>query len=598
MAVLGGSPLGLIGVGSSPNRDGMSSFNAGDSRNVNIFYYNSGKEGDVEKQPKSGGMYSLFSNKSVIKPWPNIGKLGTDSDTSGLKDNADDKARTYKSIARNRLHNDEIYDTSLLNIIEKLSGTPAALRPADFAYTKNIGVFPNNRLMIARRFAGPVNDNIYRKSKEGGQSRPLALLVSWKPQDEDFLEFEFGEKWEEAKADFTGILTQVGEDFMGKGLGAKAGGAGGMLPLPGFTEQLQRRVLERLGILEKGASEDHLPSGNPNLIKEAKKRTTVSPGEPGSGLTCNISIKMTCEYEQKFISGLDPTVVWQDLLSTILNFGSSNSADYGLSSNASKTLISWVNNPKLLITSLSESIKNSLTDIVDGFKESIVDDYDEQIKNADKTTKEKKEEISPAQQLKQKKEAAINMLSGFGDITADVIEKTIGKYKEEVKGIVFALSGLPSTPWHITIGNPLRPIFSSGDMLTTSVNVKLGSDLAFNDLPSRITVDFTLKNARPLGIQEIMKKFNTGYLRTIDTAADWSGNKPDQKPGDLAYGSDEKEKTENELNNADSGSGISNSISMSKKTEIKTSENSEMEVINSDANSLDSPVIKDGNTIT
>ena len=53
-------------------------------------------------------------------------------------------------------------------------------------------------------------------------------------------------------------------------------------------------------------------------------------------------------------------------------------------------------------------------------------------------------------------------------------------------------------------------------MLTESVSVKLGPQLGFNDLPTSITVEFTLANARPLGLQEIMGKFNSGYLRTVD----------------------------------------------------------------------------------
>jgi len=83
-------------------------------------------------------------------------------------------------------------------------------------------------------------------------------------------------------------------------------------------------------------------------------------------------------------------------------------------------------------------------------------------------------------------------------------------------GIVAALTGNPSTPWHLTIGNPLRPVFCSGDMLVDDVTLKLGPILAFNDLPSTITAEFTVSNARPWGMQEIMAKFNSGYLRTVD----------------------------------------------------------------------------------
>ena len=40
MAILGGSPLGLIGVRSTPVRaTGMSTFNGGSSRNINVNKY-------------------------------------------------------------------------------------------------------------------------------------------------------------------------------------------------------------------------------------------------------------------------------------------------------------------------------------------------------------------------------------------------------------------------------------------------------------------------------------------------------------------------------------------------------------------------------
>jgi len=62
----------------------------------------------------------------------------------------------------------------------------------------------------------------------------------------------------------------------------------------------------------------------------------------------------------------------------------------------------------------------------------------------------------------------------------------------------------------------MRPTFCSGDMLVENVSLSLGPNLAFNDLPSSIKVEFNLTNARPLGLQEIMSKFNSGYLRTVD----------------------------------------------------------------------------------
>ena len=81
-------------------------------------------------------------------------------------------------------------------------------------------------------------------------------------------------------------------------------------------------------------------------------------------------------------------------------------------------------------------------------------------------------------------------------------------------GVIASMTGGPSTPWHITIGNPLRPIFCSGDMYVTDVQIKMGPQLSFNDLPTHISAQIRIKPARNLGLQEIHRKFQCGTLRT------------------------------------------------------------------------------------
>ena len=160
MALLGGSPLGLIGVRSLPTSDGMSTFNGGASRKISVNSYNNATGGQMNQTSGnfsgSTGTRSLFSGSpsASLAPYGNVGKLGT-TNGGGM-----DMSGPYKGIKRSSLHNNTVYDTSLLNIIEQLSGTQAELRPSDFAYLKEVGVFPNNRLMIARRFASPHHDNI------------------------------------------------------------------------------------------------------------------------------------------------------------------------------------------------------------------------------------------------------------------------------------------------------------------------------------------------------------------------------------------------------------------------------------------------------
>lgn len=537
MAILGGSPLGLIGVRSSAVQStGMSSFNGGQSRNLNVNNYNRGTSDkypitDIGNNKGSSitmnidyGTKSLFTGQSVISPYGNLGKT-------------DDNGK-YNGVNRNTLHNNDIYDTSLLNIIEKLSPTKASLRPADFAYLKDVGVFPNNRLMIARRFLAPQGDNIFGKSDL--VSGAMAILATWKPQTEDFLEINFGENWIDANADFTDVLNSLGKDFtmgMAGGIGSIGSMAAGAIPLPGFTESIQRYVLAKIGVLDENTGlESPLPSGNPNLIKMAKRRKTIGFSEAGSGLKCSVTVKMTCEWEQKFISGIDPTIVWQDIIATILRFGTSHSDSYGLSKQFEKTIGKWIANPGLMMTDLitwiSESLSKAKDAVVATLKSAAVTAYAATTGTTPKTAGEVNQ--ANADTYRNTVDAATALGEKIMEVSMSVLKTQIQKYKIEIEGIGRALSGAPSTPWHITLGNPLRPIFCAGDMyMESDVKLTFGPTLAFNDLPSNIMAEFTLTNARPWGLQEIMAKFNAGSIRVsagIKSADATNGN---EKVGDV-----------------------------------------------------------------
>jgi hypothetical protein len=521
-----GSPLGLFTLKSRPTRDGMSSFNGGNSRNINVIAYNTGKKQATNIKGKSGNTIdspvSLFSGGSLPNFWPNIKTAGTDLDPTG-------STGSYNGFSRNDLHNNDVYDTSLLNIIEKLSFSKmAAVRPQDFAYLKNLGVLPNNRLMIARRFLSPVKDNIMGK----GGTPPKSILISWKPEGEDFLDISFGEEWMEAEADFTNILNKLGEEFGIGGIGSGGGKGLNLIPLPGFTESLQRDFLVGIGILNKSGKEAGLPSGNPNLIKIARRRKTIGYGQSGSGLKCTVSIKMTVEYEQKFISGIDPTIAWMDIMNNILVFGTSKSFTYGLSGDFRKKLDIWTSNPSALINDIIDqltiafnNIKGQITKALENadanrsLQARAAGEGDDAEKARGELEKQKIEADKNA--FDESKKSLQSFVNDLGDAAKSTLSSTIKKYKVELMGVANSLSGAPSTPWHITVGNPLRPIFCSGDMITDDVKVKLGPTLAFNDLPSNITVDFTLTNARPWGLQEILAKFNTGHLRTISLQKDF-----------------------------------------------------------------------------
>lgn len=436
------------------------------------------------------------NNTIVFTPWPD-GSMNNDG-TPAL---------------RRKIHSDEIYDSTLKNIIEvtdktfivegkgETKGTyfPLKLKAMDFAYLKNVGVYPNNRLMIARRFGGPVGNDPLRIAQN-----PISTLISWVPDGQDFLSFEVGEDWTNAEADFTKIFNELGGDISKAvlgGLGGAAGAGGNAVPLPGFTEIFQRKIMKALG-LATPESGDIIPSGTPNLIKEAKRRQTIGYDEAGSTLKANISIKMVCEWEQKFIAGIDPSVAWMDILNMVLRFGTSNSIFYLGETKASGDFKKFVeklaNNPLAAINDIVNKISDAMKDIIKDVTDAL-----------DGKDNEGGDKAGIDETIKRLKNVGTTALSGLAK-----------KYKVRLIGVTNALTGAASTPWHITIGNPMRPIFCSGDMLVDSISITLGPELAFNDLPTTIKAEFTLKNARSLGMQEILSRFNVGYLRTIKVKPD------------------------------------------------------------------------------
>jgi len=213
-----------------------------------------------------------------------------------------------------------------------------------------------------------------------------------------------------------------------------------------------------------------------------------------------------------------------DIIGMILRFGTSESANYGLSQATAAKMGRWAANPYTLISDIINGIKSS----IEAAQEELMAALNKALQAGFKAANLLSDTVTDAVENKgsavndAKKLANATYLAGKAlvdklvAISTETITASVLKYRVEVMGIVNALTGNPSTPWHITIGNPLRPVFCSGDMLTKEVTLKLGPILAFNDLPSSITAEFTLVNARNLGMQEIMAKFNSGYLRTVD----------------------------------------------------------------------------------
>lgn len=420
-------------------------------------------------------------------------------------------------------YDDDISTSEIIKYTQRQGYESMRLNYSDFAYLKKLGVYPNNRLIIARRFLSPVNDDLTVPSDvANSEISPMSTLISWVDDNKDFFKVTYGEEWDKVdEASFKRVLNDIGHDVMmgdnrGKNLGDAAAGAFNFVSFPGWTEGLQYAIFKSLGMTDLSPFEH--PYGNPNLIRTAMRRSTLGKDQAGSGLKAKIEVEMEVEYEQKFINGVDPTSVYYDIIANALTFGTSESRfqfrgdsvgkfsrflDNLGSGNPDRVNLALATFIKAIQSSI-QKVGEQLVELLSRDKEKVATEKTEN-NNEQNTNDDKENEIDA--KLTTVKEI-------LQKISFNVISGLVGKYKVRIIGIVNALTGSPSTPWHVTVGNPKRPIFSSGDMVVTDVTITLGKLLAFNDLPSSIKINFTLSNARPLGAQEIYKKLNCGKERT------------------------------------------------------------------------------------
>lgn len=431
---------------------------------------------------------------------------------------------------------DDLYNISTNSIIDYTNRVdnngkyPMRLTPSDFAYLRDLGVYPNNRLAVVRRFASPVENDLTAVGMN-----PISKIVTWIPDDlPEFMSFSLGEGWQENDEYnlvelFDGIFKQsTGMSLAGAAAGAKQG-SDSIVPFPGVSDAIQISIMNYMLGDENGTGTnfryDNLPTGNPNFLHKSSYR-------PVNSLQSEISFELKAVYEQKFINGVDPTIVFLDLIGNMLRFASSESIFY-ISQSGSKKINEFFNS--YANGDWISAIEKVLDAIIRGIKS-----LGQKVGTTIKKLKDKNNDTTVGSLIK-------NTLNVIGS-------SVMAKYRIHFSRVLPALTGASSAPWHITIGNPKKPFFSSGDMIVEGTKVSFGNTLAFNEIPNRVEISFTVKSARPLGIQEIFDKFNIGAGREYQRATS-TQNGVFSTDGDYYQGSVYHNRSENITNTPVTGAG-------------------------------------------
>jgi len=383
------------------------------------------------------------------------------------------------------------------------------LRAADFAYLKDLGVYPINRLWILRRF--PDNCVVPNNLLEWGNNaiEPVSTIVGWikDREDAEFLSVSFHEVW----IDQNNMIDKV----IGEILKNEFGLAGDkVMSVPGWGQGVLFGMLQAMGFTDD-FNAFNVVTGDPNVLRVGKMRDINN-----QGLVSKMNVELNTCYEQKYINGIDPGMAMMDIISNLAKLGTSDQKFILSSTNeVIKQFINNVNNTVGLgawidlMQKLIDGFIGGVQKFIDQMKSNPPAEQEQPApsNNTDNDSKSK-DESNPitAAAVESKLGVMKNVLS---NLTNSLLAGTVYKYRWPMKGTIGLMTGISTTPWHLTVGNPYSPIINIGNIVVNDVNIKLSNDLGFNDMPARIDVNVQIDFGRPLGKQEIEKMFNNGYKR-------------------------------------------------------------------------------------
>lgn len=379
------------------------------------------------------------------------------------------------------------------------------IKAADLVYLRNLGVYPINRMWILRRYAeGVVVPNNLNTWSLGNCPRPISTMVGWIKEDgtdNKIFDFSFNEGWTtQTKMIHEVFLEILSNEFGGLiGTGAKL-----LMPSANWSQGLLFGFLEQMGLTEY--TWDNIPIGDPNVLQEAPIRKGGGGGDQWEyTLESKISFDLETEYEQKLIGDVDPGSAMLDILQNAIKMGTSNvkyifkpgselvnSLLKANQSSGKDMAEQWLIFIKVFIIRLTSAITELVGKMEGKFSGAFLNNVED------------KNSLTP-------KTLGKNLV---GDILNTILASTVRKYHWPIQGSIGLMTGINTTPWHLTIGNPYSPILSMANIVVDSINVSDRGELAYNDMPRHIKFNITCHVGRNLGGQEIMQMFNNSYFRT------------------------------------------------------------------------------------
>lgn len=362
---------------------------------------------------------------------------------------------------------------------------------ADFVYLTHYGKIPNNRLITLRRFSQPCQHDIVSTAlmPSAEVSRMLTYTDDNNNSLQSLLSMSFGLNWKELQADFE-QANVVG--------GSQSG-------LNGWMGTIAKYLDPKFGG-EALYGKDRLqinPMHDKNKVYGPVDSIT-STHIRDRGLKFDQEFSITFLYSLKSIDGINAKAAMIDLLSNVLATTYNNAkfwggARYWIGRKPSKF---WNKALEMEAQMIETGLSGSFTSIFNYFRG--------QFENMNASNESKKETLKTI----------------AGAVSKFAIAKFMNVLgRPSIPVMNSLLVGDPVGEWHLTIGNPLRPIACIGNLLCTGTTIEpVSNALGYDDFPVDWKVTVKLKHAMPLDRAGIEMIFNAGQRRTywVPTKAEFA----------------------------------------------------------------------------
>ena len=484
-----------------------------------IPYYENGKLVDAPNA-KAGigtpGVRSIFNRAGAIIVGSNNGSYNIDvSKGDSINTNAWRIANNVP-LMDSPLARQRIRKTSGCSIKELVEASSAGLMGqetyaySDFMYCKHLGKVSNNHLITLRRFPLPVDDYIGasgenetdRINRAAKNASCIGCMVTWMGVSGNELSsilkysFKMPFKWQDAEfQDKKGSADE--QTTMLNGIFSVFDKTYQKQYMEGYAGEAANTVFNNyLGIKMGNApykSTDYTDFRDRNKVYgpvDSIRGTYIRSDE---GLTFDQKLTLVFEYELRSYNGINPKQAMLDLISNILNVTYTTGSFWG---GGFKGFAAHQSN---IFANLNIfKAKGGFTDFVDKLSEDL-SDLGKGIKN-----------IS----IENVKE----MLNSIGGMLLAGKLNELGRPQKAMYNSL--LSPAPIGFWHVTIGNPKRPIMSIGNMIITNVSIEHNGPLGLDDFPTGLKVTVELDRGKPRDLRDIEKLYMQGTDRIYSSMGD------------------------------------------------------------------------------